>query len=75
MIKGNLTIRKYAGLSVFSDLSLPEGERIIYPNITIHFAGVGAINETTLVRAIKVELGEPVNEPLSDNHEGNALPF
>lgn len=72
---GNLTIRKYEGLSVFSDLSLPEGERIIYPNITVQFAGVGAISENTLIRAIKVELGEPVKEPFSDDQEENALPF
>jgi hypothetical protein len=51
------------------------GERIIYPNITVQFAGVGALSENTLIRAIKVELGEPVNEPFSDDGEENALPF
>ena len=65
----------HEGLSVFSDLSLPEGERIIYPNITVQFAGVGALSENTLIRAIKVELGEPVKEPFSDDQEENVLPF
>ena len=72
---GNLTLRKYTGLSVFSDLSLPVGKRIIYPNVTVQFAGVGTISENTLFRGIKVELGEPVNEPLSDNQEEKAFPF
>jgi hypothetical protein len=74
-INGNLTIRTYAGLSVFSDLSSPAGERIIYPNITVQFAGVGTLSQDSLIRAIKVELGEPVNEPLPDGQEENALPF
>jgi hypothetical protein len=68
-------LRKYVGLSVYSDFSVPVGERIIYPNITVQFAGVGALSENTLIRAIKVELGEPVNEPLPDGQEENALPF
>ena len=33
------------------------------------------ISENTLFRGIKVELGEPVNEPLSDNQEEKAFPF
>ncbi len=64
--KGNLTIRKYEGLTIFSDLSLLEGERVIYPNVTVQLAGVGVFSENALIRAVKVELGIPVNEPSLD---------
>ncbi|MEC9124221.1 MAG: hypothetical protein VX969_08760 [Verrucomicrobiota bacterium] len=54
-----LMVRKYENL-VF----LPaEGEDVLYPNVSVMLAGLNPLNADALIRAIRVELGEPLRAP------------
>ena len=70
MRNGNLTIRKYSKLCIFSDQVSQDGAAYIYPEVTIQFAGVAPLGPDSLIRHIKIELGEIIEEPLiSSNGE------
>jgi hypothetical protein len=60
----NLMIRKYSKLCIYSDQVSQDGAAYIYPEVTIQFAGVAPMGPDTLIRHIKVELGEIIEEPL-----------
>ena len=54
-----LMVRKYENL-VF----LPaEGEDVLYPNVSVMLAGLNPLNADALIRAIRVEIGEPLRAP------------
>jgi hypothetical protein len=56
-----LMIRKY------ESLVLPaEGKEDIYPNVTIMLAGIAPLNKNTVIRAVKVDLGDPLPPPTAD---------
>ena len=70
MRNGNLMIRKYSKLCIFSDQVSQDGAAYIYPEVTIQFAGVAPLGPDSLIRHIKIELGEIIEEPLiSSNGE------
>lgn len=60
----NLMIRKYSKLCIYSDQVSQDGAAYIYPEVTIQFAGIAPMGPDTLIRHIKVELGEIIEEPL-----------
>ena len=64
MRNGNLMIRKYSKLCIYSDQVSQDGAAYIYPEVTIQFAGVAPLGPDTLIRYIKIELGEIIEEPL-----------
>jgi antitoxin component YwqK of YwqJK toxin-antitoxin module len=56
-----LMIRKY------ESLVLPAGgNEDIYPNVTIMLAGIAPLNNNTVIRAVKVDLGDPLPPPTAD---------
>lgn len=56
-----LMIRKY------QNLVIPvEGKDDIYSNVTIMLAGIAPLNEDTVIRAVKVELGQLLSPPATD---------
>ena len=69
MRNGNLMIRKYSNLCIYSDQVSQDGAAYIYPEVTIQFAGVAPLGPNTLIRYIKVELGEIIEEPLDLSNE------
>jgi len=56
-----LMIRKYESLVLPSG-----GNEDIYPNVTIMLAGIAPLNENTVIRAVKVELGQPLSPPVAE---------
>ena len=56
-----LMIRKYESLVVPAG-----GKEDIYPNVTIMLAGIAPLNKDTVIRAVKVELGQPLPPPTAD---------
>jgi len=56
-----LMIRKYESLVVPAG-----GKEDIYPNVTIMLAGIAPLNKNTVIRAVKVELGQPLPPPTAD---------
>jgi len=55
----NLTIRKFGGLVIRSGTML-------YPDVSVMLAGKAPLDEETLIRGVKVELGEPLKSPMSE---------
>ena len=56
-----LMIRKYEGVVIPAD-----GREAIYPNVTIMLAGLAPLNKDTVIRAVKVELGQTLPPPTAD---------
>jgi|GEM_PF-1097077 len=71
---GTLRIRKYTDLVILSDQLTPNGKALLYPNVTIQFAGLAPLGDNTTIRFTKVELGGFVEEPES-SIEGAGMPF
>jgi hypothetical protein len=69
-----LRIRKYTDLVILSDQLSPNGKVLLYPNVTIQFAGLAPLGDNTTIRFTKVELGEFVEEPESSIDEAG-MPF
>jgi len=60
-VNPRLMIRKY------ESLVLPVGgKEDIYPNATIMLAGIAPLSKNTIIRAVKVELDEPLSPPTAD---------
>ena len=53
-----LVIRKFGGIVIRS------GDRL-YPDVSVMLAGAAPLGEDTLIRGVKVELGEALGEPVS----------
>ena len=53
-----LRIRKYEGIAIPAG-----GKEDIYPNVTIMLAGIAPLSKNTVIRAVKVELGEALPPP------------
>ena len=53
-----LMIRKYEGVAVPAG-----GKDDIYPSVTIMLAGIAPLNKNTVIRAVRVELGEALPPP------------
>jgi hypothetical protein len=56
-----LMIRKYQNLVIPAG-----GKEDIYPNVTIMLAGIAPLNKDTVIRAVKVELGQALPPPTAD---------
>ena len=54
-----LMVRKYENLVFLS----AEGDDVLYPNVSVMLAGLNPLNADALIRAIRVELGEPLRAP------------
>ena len=54
-----LIIRKFGGIVIRSGTML-------YPDVSVMLAGAAPLNEDTLIRGVKVELGEPLKSPMSE---------
>ena len=54
-----LVIRKFGGIVIRS------GE-MLYPNVSVMLAGAAPLGENTLIRGVKVELGEPLVKPVAE---------
>ena len=54
-----LVIRKFGGIVIRS------GDRL-YPDVSVMLAGAAPLGEDTLIRGVKVELGEALGEPVSE---------
>ena len=52
-----LMIRKYEGIPI------PSGGEEIYPGVTIMLAGLAPLNDDTVIRAVRVELGQALEPP------------
>ena len=61
---GTLTIRKYSNLVIYSDEKSVDGNQFLYPSVTLQIAGVTPFKDSSLIRAIKLDLGEKVEEPI-----------
>ena len=62
---GTLTIRKYSNLVIFSDEKSVDGNRFLYPGIYPSNRGEFLpFKDSSLIRAIKLDLGEKVEEPI-----------
>ena len=73
-MNGTLMIRKYTDLVIISDQLSAEGKTLLYPNVTIQFAGLAPLVDNTTIRFTEVELGEFVEEPESSIYEAG-MPF
>lgn len=56
-----LMIRKYESLVLPSG-----GNEDVYPNVTIMLAGIAPLNKNTVIRAVKVDLGQPLSPPVAE---------
>ena len=65
---GTLTIRKYSNLVIFSDEKSVDGNQFLYPSVTLQIAGVTPFKDSSLIRAIKLDLGEKVEEPIDNEN-------
>ena len=52
-----LIIRQFGGIVIRSGA-------ILYPDVTVMLAGVAPLEEDTLIRGVKVDLGEPLQKPV-----------
>jgi hypothetical protein len=52
-----LIIRQFGGIVIRSGA-------ILYPNVSVMLAGVAPLEEDTLIRGVKVDLGEPLQKPV-----------
>ncbi len=73
-MNGTLMIRKYTDLVIISDQLSAEGKTLLYPNVTIQFAGLAPMGENTTIRFTKVELGEFLEAPEPINGD-NDIPL
>ena len=65
---GTLTIRKYLNLVIYSDEKSVDGNQFLYPSVTLQIAGVTPFKDSSLIRAIKLDLGEKVEEPIDNEN-------
>ena len=54
-----LMIRKFGGIVI-------RAGTMLYPDVSVMLAGAAPLNEDTLIRGVKVELGEPLKSPASE---------